>query len=407
MDLPTWFDLFRIARDEAVGRNAKIAVEQVERDGTDTNIIVAAAVAAADEVVGQLIHVEAANFLDSARGQALVRLVFDRYGLTKKPASSSVGSALFQTVSPAAGTFTIPTGTIVQTADGMQFVTTSAGIFLAGSSSLLVAIRSAQAGLGQRAKIGAITSVVSQITNQPTDLTVTNVAATVGDDDEESDESLRNRARNFFPTARRGTLEAIRQGALAVPGVRTADAFEVLDTMGRSNRLVLLVVSDAFTESLVDAVPTPPVYAAQSQMFSTTVFNALSDVRAGGIYVQVNVAQVVMLPSNLSLTFHAGVNADAVAEQARAAVVNYTNALNPGATWRVVDVVDALRLVPGLVVTGNEIQSPAGDVVPKPLQVIRTTMGFVNAVSAQPNRLLTGGGNPDAFVFTGAFILGA
>ena len=73
----------------------------------------AVGVAVGDEVIGQLIDVIAGAFLDSARGEALDRLVFDRYGLLRKQAASSLGTVNFITTTPTASSFTIPEGTVV------------------------------------------------------------------------------------------------------------------------------------------------------------------------------------------------------------------------------------------------------------------------------------------------------
>jgi hypothetical protein len=79
MDAATQQDLFRIARDEMLLSNQRMRRAAIERPGTDTNIMVAGAVAVGDELMGQLISAEASAFLDSARGDKLTRLAFDRY----------------------------------------------------------------------------------------------------------------------------------------------------------------------------------------------------------------------------------------------------------------------------------------------------------------------------------------
>jgi uncharacterized phage protein gp47/JayE len=379
-DFPSFDDLFRQARDEAMIRNGKLTRDAVERQGTDANILFAGAAAAADEVISQLIQVEAGLFLDSAVGAALDRLVFDRYGLTRKPAAAALGQVNFTTTTPTGGPFTIPSGTMLSTSNGLQYITTVDSLFPAASvGPIIVPVRSVLAGLDQQADDNTITSIVSQIVGQPTDLAVNNPLATAGADDAESDDSLRARARQFFVTARRGTLAAIEQGALAVPGVRTAVAFEALDGNGNPARLVELVITDAYTDSLAALNPTPASYAAQAQILAQQVFAGLSDVRAAGINVQVTVAQVVMLPITLNLAFNAGADVATATQQARAAAVNYTNGLPAGTTWDPLALSTALKSVSGLHITGNEVFSPNGPVVPLTLQVIRTTLALVTA----------------------------
>jgi len=395
VDFPTWDDLFRIARDEALARNAKLTRAVIERAGTDTNVMVATGAATGEEVVGQLAEVEASLFLDSAEGRKLDRLVFDRYSLTRKPASQALTSVQFRTTNPAPGAFAIPRGTKLSTPDGREFLTWVAANYpMGGTGPVTVEVRSVLSGADQQVRTGAITSLVTPLTGQPTDLTVSNPVASTGADDEESDEALRDRARRFFTTARRGTLGAVEAGALVVPGVRTAEAFESVDTLGRPARGVELVISDAFTEALVDSNPTS--YQTQSQTLAQVVLAALDDVRAAGIYVQVTVGIVRLQGITLGLRFDAGADVDLAALNARGAVVAYVNGLPPGAPLLVASIIDQLRPIPGLVVTGAEVLSPAGDVIASPLEVIRTALALVVASSLQPDRALQGSTNPDA-----------
>jgi len=378
-DLPRFNDLFRIARDTALVNNSRLSREIVQRQGTDANILMAAAAAVGEEVVGQLQLVEASLFLDSATGTDLDRLVFDRYGLVRKPAAAAFGTVQFSTTALNPGAFTIAAGTNLQTTDGIQYSVTTSITFPASTVGPVTAIvRSLLAGVDQQAKAGTITSIISSISGSPSDLVVTNAAATAGADDEETDTSLRARARAFFTTARRGTKSALEQGALAVPGVTTASAIEVLDTEGAPARVVQLVVSDQFTETLASFSETPsPTYQAQAQALAISAEAGLDDVRALGIEVKVIVASVVLLPVALRLTFQAGVDVSTVTLRARAAAVNYTNELVPGATWDPAVLSDRLKTVSGLYITGNEVLSPSGAVVPNSVQVIRTGLPIV------------------------------
>lgn len=378
-DFPDYRLLFRIARDEALRLNARLTRSVIEREGTDANVLLAGAAAAAEEVLAQLQLVEAGLFLDSAEGAALDRLVFDRYGLTRKPAAAAQGFVQFSTTVVNPSAFVIPSGTLLQTADGVQYVTTAAATFPAGvTGPITVAVRSALAGVDQQAQIGSITSIVSQITGSPTDLVVTNEEATAGADDEETDESLRNRARLFFVTARRGTKSALEAAALGIPGVVTATAFEDLNTDGTPARRVQLVVADQFTIALATfSEDPPPAYETQAQALALTVQNGLSDVRAFGIQVDVIVAAVVLLPIILRLTYSAGADIPTTTTAARAAAVNYCNRLAPGQTFSPLDLVEALRPVQGLFISGQEVASPPGDVVPNPTQVLRTSLELV------------------------------
>jgi hypothetical protein len=396
-DAPTFQELFRIARDEALSRNGKLTREVIERQGSDANVLMAAGAGAADEVIGQLVKTAADLYLDSAKGTALDRLVFDRYGLVRKSAAPALGSVEFTTTAANPSSFAIPSGTKLSTADGRQFVTTASATFAAGGTGpVTVAVRSVLAGASQQARANTITSIADAINGSPDDLRVNNALATAGADDEEKDEQLRERARQFWTSARRGTLGAIQSAALAVSGVRKATAFEAIDALGRPAGAVQLILADAFTEQLVAVSPTPAAYQAQSQVLADEVFGALYDVRAAGIYVQVQVAQVTLQGVSLGLSFQGGVNVDQVALQARATVAAYVNTLAPGSPLRVANLVTVLRTIPGLIVTGNEVISPAGDVTPDTLEVLRSSLSLVVAVSLQPDRAIQATTNPDS-----------
>ena len=114
-DLPTWQALFRVGRDEILARSDRLTIEAIEREGSDVNALVAAAAAIGDEVVGQLATGLGGLFLDTAKGEALDRLVFDRYGMTRKAAAPAFGTVLFATTAATAAAFTIPAGTVLGT----------------------------------------------------------------------------------------------------------------------------------------------------------------------------------------------------------------------------------------------------------------------------------------------------
>lgn len=403
-DLPSLDDLFRIARDEALSKNAKLSRDAIEREGMDANLLVAVSAAMADECVGQTGDLAAALFLDSAPGQDqnrtdLDRLVFDRYGIVRKPASAAQGSVNFSCSIASPTTFAIPAGALLQTASGIQYVTVESTTFLIGTlGPTVVAVRSVLAGQSQQTQPNTITSISSSIPSSAPTLTVTNPLATAGADDVETDASLRDRARKFFSSARRGTKRAIEIAALGVPGVRTATAFEMTDALGRPARFVQLVIADAYTDAFADYTTAPPRYATQSQFLTASVFSALSDTRADGIYIQVVVAQTVLTAVQLALAFQAGTNVNQAALLARAACANYVNSLSPGDALDVAVMSQALQTIQGLTYTGREIVSPAGNIVANPLQVIRTSLSQVSALAAQTNQPIVTGINPDAYL---------
>ena len=378
-DFPNFADLFRIARDESLTRSAALKRNVIEREGTDANALTAGGVAVGDECIGQLTKVSAGLFLDSSSSTQVDRILWDRYQILRKGASPAFGEVQFSLPSPAAGSFTIPANTQLQTSDGKVFLTIGNTVFSSGSSGpVTVSVQSLQSGLSQQAQIGTITSIQGTIPGAPAGLTVNNPLATAGASDEESTDAFKQRGKTYYVTARRGTLRAIEQGATSVPGITSATAFETTDPNGYLVRVVELVVSDTYTDQLVNAGSLPPTYQTQSSAITSQILSTLLEFRAAGIQVFVTLGSVVLQPILLALRFQAGVNTDAVALAARNAVIAYVNSLRPGATLTVSGMEAALQAVPGLIVTpgGSNIISPAGDVVPQTLQVLRTSLAL-------------------------------
>lgn len=377
MDFPSFSTLFGVGRAEALIRNPQLAKDAIDRDGSDANILVAAGAAVGDEVIGALVTVAAGLYLDSAAGEALDRLMADRYGLLRKTAAAGIGGARFTVGGANPAPFTIPIGTQLATPDGIKYETIDAVLFAKDATFAFAVIRSLQASASQQIKPNTLTNILSQIPNAPNTIAVTNPLATAGAADRESDTDFRARGRAFFSTARKGTISAITQGALSVPGVLTANVFEGVDVYGRPAPFVECVVSDQYTDALATLSTIPPAYAVQSQQLAQQVVSALYDYRPAGIFVSVRVAQVALQQITLALSFRAGAATVTVGNAARAVVVNYVNNLVPGAPLDPDDLLTVLGTVEGLIITGNEILTPTGEVLALPLQVLRTSMDLV------------------------------
>ena len=378
MDRPTYADLFSIARNQLLQANPRLTA--VDREGSDANALVASIAAVGDEVAQQVAYVAAASFLDTATSLNLDRLVFDRYGLVRKPAAAALGTVQFTSATGAASTFAIPVQTKLVTADGTQFETTQPATFTLGSNGpVTVPVRSVLAGTTQQAGIGEINTLLSPVPGGVADLAVTNALATAGAADPETDAELRERARRFFTTVQRGTLASIEQAARGVPGVRYAAAFEDVDAYGQQTGYVSLAVTDQYTDTLALLGTVPPAYEAQSQQLAERVALAVDQARAAGIYVATIVAQVVLQPVTLLLRVKAGFDTQTVSLEARAACVQVVNALAPGASLTVAALEAALANVNGLYQSSDTVTLPVATVVPTPLQVIRTNLQLVVA----------------------------
>jgi hypothetical protein len=377
-DLPTTQELFRIARDEVLLRNSNLSREIVERPGTDANALTSAGVGVGDAVVGQLAKAVADFYLRTAKGSSLDRWVADRYRMTRKAAAPALGAVQFTSTGTPLVSFTIPAGTSLSTEDGVSFTTDADLAWAAGTTGpYAVAVTSTDAGLSQQATAGTITTIDSPIASAPEGIAVTNLTATAGADDEETDAELQVRASLAYATQYRGVLKAIVRGALAVPGVNTATAFEYVDTDGSAARVVEVVIADKFTEQLINAATSPPSYQAQATALASTVAASLDDYRAAGIQVHATIANVAVETVSLRLAYLTGFDTEVVRAKAIANAIAFVNSLSPGASLIVADLKAAVRATAG--VATADVALPAGDVIPTATVVIRTSSSYVTA----------------------------
>ena len=378
MDLPNFQDLFRTGRDEALSRNNRLTLEEIERKGSDLNILVAASAAMSDDVMGQLAQLKADTFAGTARFDALDRLILDRYpGLVRKQASPSFGYVTFSFSPAVASAFSIPDGTQLSTADGVQFITVGAVSVAIGTTSIAVPVRSVLAGAQQKAKPGAINSLLAQIVGAPSSgMTVSNTAATFGGEDRESDTDYVTRSRTYFLSQRRATKSAIEQAVLSIPGVRKCTVFENLDTLGRPIGYVQIVVADSYTEQFVTASTLPATYAAQLANLAVQIETVLEDWRSAGVGVQVVFATVVLQSIRVSLAYLPGVDQESVKTVVLARIIQHVNGLKPGEALNISDLRELAQTTSGVYATGNEIVTPTGNVMPRPGEVLRTSTTF-------------------------------
>jgi uncharacterized phage protein gp47/JayE len=366
-DFPSRLDLFALARDYVLSRATRIDAEQVDVAGSDVNIIVASASQLAYQIVLQLAERMNALMLDGAIGTDLDRLAFDRYQLTRKGASAAVVPLDMARPTSTVGAGTVPVGTVIDSLTGTQYVLTTPAIF--GASSLTAsgvnAIASV-AGKDTQVGVNALTRFDNPGALFDPSLTVNNSVAAAGGEDTEDDDTFRERIRDFFQTARRGTLAAIEFGAKTVPGVVSAMAIEALDPdTAKPARVVVLYIADG--SGVANAA-----LAAQ-------VVTALDDYRAGGISVVLNTSIPQIVDISLALTFQAGVDTTTLTTNIRAAVVEFVNSLPVNGPLYRAQLASVLQryTADGLIPTNGTIASPTGDLIPDIGRTLRTTVSNV------------------------------
>lgn len=368
-DLPSRQDLFAVGRRTVrTTSGLRINPRVIDVQGSDLNLVIGASSVMGEEVVARLAGCIRGLFVETAREDALDRVAFDRYGLTRFPATPATVDISLSRPTAAGGAGTYPAGSRIRTETGTEFAIDNDIVFGAsdltkeGTASALVA------GPGGNVVAGAINAFVDQPFD--TTLTVVNPTGAAGGINEESDALFRGRIRDFFPTVRRGTLGAIEFGARQVPGIAVATAFEVQDIVNGSfipAAGVQLIVADA--------------QGGISSVLLQNVIDTLIDFRAAGIPVFVTGGTIINQAVTWDIDFDAGVDTVSVSESIRAVTVATAQFLNPGETLFRSSLIASARQVPGAIVRDTSLVVPVGDVVPNDnteiLRILSTEVTFV------------------------------
>lgn len=367
-DFPSRLDLFAIGRDYILARAKRIDPAQVDIAGSDSNIVVASQSEMAFAIILQLAQRVNALLLDGAEGEDLDRYALDRYGLPRKGASAAVTTVTFSRTSVAAGAGVVGSGTRLSTLTGVEYITTSTASFSTTSTDATANVRAVTAGKATQVGANTIRRISSPAALFDPSLTVNNASASAGGEDAEDDDTFRERIRDFFRTARRGTLGAIEFGAKQAPGVVSAQAVEVLTSGAMPARVVNLYIADSS--------------GVASEVLAEAVRIVLDDFRAAGIAVLVSTSIPQIVSVQLALKFKAGSNTAALSENVRAAIVEFINSLAVNETLLRAQLFTVLQRFAddGLIPVESSILEPLGDLVPDLGKTLRTTLANVTLV---------------------------
>lgn len=372
--LPTRADLFDIGASEIFGRSQnrppgqRLSAEEVFTEGSDINIVTAGAAAMGDEALNFLCGRIAALFLDSAEGEDLDRLVQDRFSPTirRKEATPAVVTLEYTRVTGVLGPISEGIGKKLRTENGTEFELQQVMSMAAGSTGPISVIAQAT-GAGTAGNVSAET--ITQFVDAPSDvnLVVTNLAVAAGGADVETDASLRARARDFFRTARRGTLAAIEFGALTVQGVAQATAVEVVDAAtGRPTGPIQLSIADANGQA--------------NEILADAVERTLLEFRAGGIIVDVLPSTPVFVTIKIQPNFASGFSASVGVDDVKGRFVNLGDRQAPGQGLLLSALYEQIRLVPGAIVTLDWIQEPTDDLAGIPGRSFRIQLSDIEVI---------------------------
>lgn len=370
--LPTRAEYYQIGAQDVIVRSQqrpqrlRLSREAIFTEGTDINIILAACAAMADEATRQTALKFAALFLDSAEGEDLDRLVADRFSPTifRKQAAPAVVPVTFRTTVPSVGA-TLEVGQTVRTEDGTEFELTEVAPFPVGSTGPVTAAAEAKlSGTAGNVAAGSIVQFGPPLPADAPTYVITNDEAATGGRDVETDESLRARARDFFRTARRGTLAAIEFGALTVDGVESATAIELTDPVtGLPTGFIQLAIADSNGQS--------------NSILAEAVRGALDDFRAAGIPVQVLTSNPVFQDIAYEIGFRSGFDTRSASQQLKALTEASVNVLAPAEPLQRSLLFALARSIPGAIVGDAAVTLPAGDVQPAFNETIKTSLSRI------------------------------
>lgn len=368
--MATHEELFEVALAELLAVNPLLSDTVARTQGSSTNAALHAIASPGEEVAWQALERFRQQFLDTASGPGLRRLVADRYAITVKGATAAVVELLIsRTVTTA--DLTVPAGKEVTDPDRSVKFRLDADVELPiGVSSATGIATSTSAGSDQTVAAAALTQWIGGAPQS--DATVTNSERSSGGNDAEDDGEIKARARAVWVTAARGTLDALRQGTLQIEQVRRSGVFEPVGPDGRPFGEASVIVADAEGHS--------------NATLEEDVRLELEEWRGAGIWVEVGGGTRVDRDISVVAIFSAGSGTIEAKSALRRAIVALVNRLepNPAATAALAPaesilspglVESAKLLVPGVVKLTS--LDPTADEAPEHGEVFRTTFGRV------------------------------
>lgn len=365
-DLPTRAELFRRFRNGALAvPGTLISPTEIDREGSDLNLLAAAAAIMGEEIVNRMALCLAGVFEDTASGDRLDRVIFDRKGLPRKGSAPFVGEVQLTRPTAAAGAGVVegalpgegpPGPTRIRSNRGITYLITEDAIFGAADlGPVTVPIQAETSGIDQGVDADQAWSFVDVpfdstilISNPDPD------GETAGGSDEEADEDYRARASRFFETLRRGTLPAIEFGLLSTSGIASATVLEVLE----SGTGLPACSGEAF---ILDELGRANEELAARGLLSLLEYRAL------GIPIRVTAGTIDFIPIEFSGTgFDSTIVNDTSVSRAnvRLRIVSALGNQQPGQELLRSTILAAAKSEPGFIVEDSNLIEPSLRLVP-------------------------------------------
>lgn len=349
---PSFDDL--LAQYEAAALEVRPTLQFLEGDVTQAHQHGSGAMA--DALIRFTVQALKETFLDGAKGDKLTALCDDHLNIQRSLETTAQSIATLTRTGGGAGG-TLATGFVVGTAfdpggNTVLFTLDAPGVtFGAGDNGPHTVGITAQVA-GRAGNVAANT--ITRLVDTPFSglVTITNSVVAGGGNEQESDDELRVRGRNFWQTLRRGTLAAIEFGALRVARVRVARATE--DPV---SGIVTLVVTDSDGNST-------------AQMVADTVAE-IENWRAASSIVQVSGGTQFLVNVIGQLIAKAGIDTSVLGPIAAQSIIGRMNKLRDGETLFLDTIKAAAIAVDPDALEALVLSTPLTDTVPAPGQVIR------------------------------------
>lgn len=259
--------------------------------------------------------------IDHAEGAPL-DYVAKNFGLTRLPSLKARGT-VNMTVTPGA---TIPAGTILATADGIEFVTLASVTDGDNNGLLDSAIEARLGGVS-----GNVPANTIKVVNTPTVglQTVNNTTATIGGQDTETDKELRDRHATIGANSLSSTVNGIRTAILnEVPGASSAVVIENAEATtvdGRPPKSFEAIVYGGTAENVAKTIL--KAKPAGIQAFGTQNIQVADD--SGTLQrIGFSFAQAVMVFVKADVTVDASFPVDGI-DRVKQAVVEHIGGTDP------------------------------------------------------------------------------
>ena len=286
---------------------------------------------------------------------------FYAFNFTKEGAQKASGTVKFSRTGTS-GTIDIPAGTLIATADGIQFETTEDGFIQDGETeSQGINIKAVEEGRDSNVPANTIDTIITPISGVEG---VYNPTSTTGGQDEESDAEYLKRFQEFIEGLGKSNKAGLIAGAKSVEGVRSASVVEHFPPEAGYN--VTVYIDDGAgnaSQDLIDAVKSVLIGDRTS---------GNPGYKAGGINLRVLAPTKVTIDVAVEITDDGTFSQATIEYNVKQAIENYINNLWIGDDVIQNKIIEVIMAVSG--VADLNLTDPGSNIAIGEGQIARTGM---------------------------------